>query len=243
MFREKRIILSIIFSIIVGFSYAQWHIGIQGGLGKSSFFDLENDPDYNAEFSFQNCSGISLFHESKNDSTSNLKVEIEYTFINAKMIVSHDAGYSSFYSDIAYSMQQIRLNCIYTFSLMKLKKMNLSYSIGPTIAYSFNSVASGSGWHYIYGTQTDSLGNIFPVITLEHWVVNGIKSDDISPFNLGLCFGLNLIIPVNKKVDFIVNNKYNVFFTNIINTEKTKYTSLFSGQLNMGVRFNFDLRR
>lgn len=225
--------------VIVNLSIAnaQQFIGISGGYSKETFFDFANKQDYDSRYHLKNGATFSSFYETKMDSTPNLRIELQYKFLNADMEIKNDAGHSSFYQKLNYSFQQVNLNLIYLFRIHESNSLKIFLPMGPTMAYTVNTKAKGNGWDFIYQTQIDTNGNPVQIITTRNWEKDESNSKDLSKFNFGFDMGLDFMIPINNKLDFILQNKYTFFFTNI-KPKTLKYTSLLTGSLNLGLRYD-----
>ena len=237
--KDIRIILSSI-SVIVNLtvSNAQQFIGISGGYNKETFLDFANKQDYDAKYHLKSGVAFSSFYETKMDSTSNLRIELQYKFQNADMEINNNAGHASFYKNLNYSFQLLNLNLIYSFRIFEKKSFKMYFLLGPTFSYNINTIAKGNGWEFYYQTQIDTNGNPVQILTRRNWKKNESNSKDLSRFNIGFDIGFDFMIPINNRMDFILQNKYNVFLTNITTLDNLRYTSLFTGHLNVGLRYN-----
>jgi len=220
-------------------SNAQKFVGISGGYGKGTFLNFAKKLDYDSKYHLKNGVAFSSFYETKNDydSTSNIRIELQYKFQNADMDINNDAGHFSYYKNLDYSFQLLNLNLIYSFRLFEKKSSEIYFLYGLTLSYNLNTTAKGNGWDFYLQTQIDTNGNPVYVITTRNWEKNESKSKDLSKFNFGLDLGLDFLMPINDRLDFVVGNKYNIFLTNIT-TLKVGYTSLLTGHLNIGLRYN-----
>ena len=155
------------------------------------------------------------------------------------MEINNNAGHASFYKKVDYSFRLLNLNLICSFRLVDKKSFKLYFLLGPTFTYTINTIAKGNGWEYYSQTQIDTSGNPIQILTTKQWEKNEHKSKDLSKFNVGIDLGLEFIIPINDRMDFLIQNRYNVFITDITKQKDLRYTSLFSGYLNIGFRYNF----
>lgn len=229
------IILITIFNFSV--SNAQQFIGISGGYGKGTFFDLAGNQDYHSKYHFHNGGGFSSFYETKMDSTR-CRIELQYRFQSADLEVYHNAGHASFYRNLNYSFQLLNLNLIYPIQLIEKKSWKMYFTLGPTLSYNTNTIAIGNGWDYMVKNRIDTTGNTIYYPTIHKWEKNESKSKDLSRFNLGFDAGLEFIIPVYNKLGLIIQNRYNIFITSANAREKFKYTSLLTGYVNFGLRYS-----
>jgi len=237
MVKNKYLLTIPIFTLFSIFSYGQHYVGINGGLNKAAIFDFSNDENYESEYKLRDGYSFCLFYETKTDSLSNVKVEFQYGFQKADMKIQNNAGHFSYYKNISYEIQQLNLNLIYPFQLIEKKSFNFNILFGAKIAYTINATAKGEGWNYISKNQTDSLGNSISFLTIDSWTKDESDSKDISKFNFGINTGFDIIIPIRNVIDLFVNNRYEIFLTNITTMDKLKYTSLISGQINFGIRY------
>ena len=207
---------------ILPLANAQNYIGFNGGYCTGSFMNFSKHKDYEADYNFKNGYTFSSFYEKKQDSTYNLIIELQYKKQNAEFRVKKNEKYGTF-DEIDYSFQHLNLNLIYSFRLIENKTFKLYYTFGMTFSYNINTIAKGYGWDGY--TRSD-------------WKKNEQNSKDLSKFNCGVDSGINLIIPVNDKIDFLFQNRYNMFISNIMNEKRFRFTSLFTGLLNIGFRYN-----
>jgi hypothetical protein len=214
-------------------------MGITGGYCMESFTTFAKKQNYDANYHFKNGVAFSFFHESKMDSTINLKIELQYKLQNADMKIKNDAGKASFYTNMDYSFHLFNLNLSPSFRIIEKKMFKMNFLLGMTLAYNITTTAIGNGWESHYVEQVDTNGNFVHVLTTRDWEKNERNSKDLSKFNVGIDIGLDFIIPVNNRMDFLLQNRYNIFFTNIMTLKYFRYTSLFTGILNIGFRYKF----
>jgi hypothetical protein len=219
-------------------SNAQKFIGINGGYCIGTFTDFTKKENYDANYHFKKGFSFSSFYETKMDSASDLRVELQYILQNADMEINNNAGHASFYKNLDYSFRLINLNLVYSFQLIERKSSNVRFLIGPTFSYNLTTSTKGSGWEFYYQTQIDTNGNPVSILTKRNWEKNEQNSNDLSKFNIGFDIGLALIIPMNDRIDLIFQNKYNILLTNITTLDDLRHTSLLTGHLNIGLRYN-----
>ncbi len=219
-------------------SNAQKFIGISGGYCKGTFTDFAKKQEYDANYNIKNGIAFSSFYETKMDSLSNLRIELQYRFQNADMEIKSNAGHASFYKNLDYSFQLLNLNLIYSFRLIEKKAFKMYFLFGPTFSYNINTIAKGNGWEFYYQMQVDTNGNPVSILTTRKWEKDESNSKDLSKFNIGVDIGLDFMIPINDRMDFILQNKYNLFLTNITTFDDLRHTSLLTGYLNLGLRYN-----
>lgn len=237
--KNIRIILFVVITIFnLSDSIAQRFIGISGGYSKGGFTDFAKKQDYEANYHFKNGVVISSFYETKMDSVSNLRIELQYKQQSADMEIKNNAGHVSFYKNLDYSFQLLNLNLIYSFRFIEKKSFKINFLIGPTFSYNINTIAKGNGWEFYYQTQVDTNGNPVQILTTRNWEKNESNSEDLSQFNIGLDLGLDFMIPINDRIDFLLQNRYNIFLTNITTLDDLRHTSLLTGYLNFGLRYN-----
>src|SRR3989304_4671714 len=120
--KNIRIILFVVITIFdISDSIAQRFIGISGGYSKGGFTDFAKKQDYEANYHFKNGVVISSFYETKMDSVSNLRIELQYKQQSADMEIKNNAGHASFYKNLDYSFQLLNLNLIYSFRFIEKK--------------------------------------------------------------------------------------------------------------------------
>jgi len=237
--RIKSIYLIIVAFTALNISNAQHYIGITGGYSIGTFTNFVKKPDYNANYHFKSGVTLSSFYETKIDSICNLKIELQYRWQNADLEIKNNAGHASFYKKVDYSFHLINLNLICSFRLVEKKSFKLYFLLGPTFAINVNTTAIGNGWEYYTQTQIDTNGNPIQIMTTREWEKHERNSKDLSAFNVGVDLGLEFIIPINSRMDFLIQNRYNIFITNFTKQKELRYTSLFLGNLNIGIRYNF----
>lgn len=238
LFKNRYIVLVSFFAIFnLSISDAQRYIGISGGVSKGTFMDFTNDENYDAKYHLKNGAAFSSFYEEKIDSTNNFRIELQYKFQRADMEINYNAGHASFYENLNYSLQQLNFNFTLSLRLFEKKSWKMFFLFGPTAAYTTTAQSEGNGWGYVSQTQIDTNGNAVQILTTRNWEKKESKSKDLSQFNVGFDLGLDIMIPINKKLDFIIQNKYNIFLTNATNMS-LKNTSLLTGYINLGLRYN-----
>jgi len=232
---QKILVLSFCFSYF-SISHAQHFIGISGGYSLGTFTNFVKKQNYDAKYHFKKGVALSFFYETKLDSMCNLVLETQYKWQNADMRIDYNFGHSSFYKNVNYSFHLLTLNLICSFQLVEKKAFKLYFLLGPTFAFNVNTTAKG--WEY-YPQSPQKDTNSFKTLPSREYIKNERNSKDLSVFNAGIDLGLNFIIPINKKMDFLIQNRYNFFFTNITKQKNHRYTSLFSGCINIGFRYRF----
>jgi len=237
--RKFYIIIASITTLNLAVANAQHYIGFTGGYSIGTFTNFTKKQGYDANYHLKSGVSISSFYETKIDSLCNLKVELQYKWQNADMEINNNAGHASFYKKVDYSFHLLNLNLICSFRLVEKKSFKLRFLLGPTFSYNFNTHAKGNGWEYYSQMQIDTNGNPIQVLTTREWEKDERNSKDLSTFNVGVDLGLEFIIPINHRMDFLIQNRYNIFITNITKQKELRYTSLFSGHLNIGFRYNF----
>lgn len=238
---KKNICIAITVIVIIvniSISNAQQFIGIDGGIGKGTLLDFTNDSDYNAIYPLKNGITFSSFYENSTSSVNSLRIELDYTFQRADMKITNSNGYTtSFYKNLDYSFQLTSLNLIYNFRIIDKRMFKVFLLAGPTFSYTLKTKAIGNGWDFYYQSQTDTMGNPVQIITTRNWEKKENISKDISKFNLGLKVGMNFIVPLNERIDLTFQNKYNIFFSNFTTLKDLRYTSLLTGYLTFGLRY------
>lgn len=194
---------------------------------RSSIFSKK--PDYDANYQLKSGVSITSFYETQMDSIINMRVELQYRFQNAGMEIYHNAGHASFYKN---------LNLVYLFRIVDRKSFKANILFGPTFSYTINTLARGNGWDYQSVTQIDTSGNPVSFITTQDWKKDERNSRDLSRFNVGVDLGVEFIIPVRNQLDFLIQNRYNFLITNASKMKNIRHTSLFTGGLQVGIRYN-----
>lgn len=231
---------NILFSVITIFnlsvSNAQRYIGINGGFSKGTFMNFSKKENYDASYQWKDGIMLSSFYETKIDSNSNLKIELQYRRQNVNMEITNTAGNASFYRNLKYSSQLLGLNLTYSFRFIEKKRFTVYFVFGPTFSYNLNTASKGNGWEFHYKNQIDTNGNHIGILSTNHWEKKENHSKDISTFNFGLDTGFDLVVPINSRIDFMLGNRYNVFLSNVTTLNKLRYTSLLTGYLCIGIR-------
>ncbi|MDL2309011.1 hypothetical protein LJC68_06315 [Bacteroidales bacterium OttesenSCG-928-B11] len=238
----KNIQFFIIVSIItlnISTSNAQHHIGFSGGYSAGSFTNFTKKEGYDAIYHLKSGVSLSSFYEKKIDSSGSLKIELQYKWQNADMEVENNAGHASFYKKSDYSFHLLAFNLIYSFRLVEKKSFKLYFLLGPTFIYNINTAAKGNGWEYYSKEQIDTSGNTVYNLDIRHYEQNERHSKDLSGFNIGIDLGVEFILPINSNMDLLIQNRYDFFFISFIKQHDFRYTSLFTGHLNIGIRYNF----
>lgn len=220
-------------------SYAQQHsIGFTGGYNAGTFFNFSKKLDYDANYQLKSGFSAASFYETKMDSIINIRVELQYRLQNAGMEIYRNAGHASFYKNLHYSLHLLNLNLLYLFRIVDRKSFKANILFGPTFSYTINTLAKGNGWDYRLVTQIDTLGNSVSFITTQDWEKNERNSKDLSRFNVGVDLGFDFLIPVHDQLDFLIQNRYTIFLTNVSKMKNIQHTSLFTGSLQVGLRYN-----
>lgn len=219
---------------------AQSYFGLIGGFTEAKLFNFTNDEEYNAKYHLRNGASFSTFYEMKVDSVTNLRIEFQYKFQKTDFEIKNNAGHASFYKNLDYSFQQANLNLVFTFRLLEKRFLKINFLLGPTVSCTINTKSKGDGWDFVYEIHMDTSGNPIQIPTIHNWLKNESKSKDISLFNFGFDCGFDFMIPINHKFDLIIQNKYNVSLTHLFTIDNLKYTSLFTGYINIGLRYTFN---
>lgn len=242
--KNIHIIIIVIFAIFNStVSNAQAFIGISGGYSKGSFTNFTKKDDYDANYHFKNGVAFSSFYETKMDSSSNFRIELQYKLQNADMEIKNNAGHASFYKYIDYSFQLLNLNLIYSFMLIDKKSFKINLLFGPTFSYNIKTIAKGNGWAWYNQTQIDTNGNPIQNLTMKNWEKDETNSKDLSKFNMGLDMGIDFAIPMTSKLDLLLQNRYNIFLTNITTLKDLRHTSLLTRYFNLGLRYKLKERQ
>jgi hypothetical protein len=243
MLRKNICVIIIFFTGMLPFSVsnAQHAVGLSGGYATGTFINFTKKQNYDATYHWKNGGVFSVFYQFQIDSTSIFGVEMQYKFQKADIEINNNAGNSSFYKNMDYSFQMLNFNLNYSFRLIEKKSLKMYLLFGMIFSYNTKTAAQGNGWEFYMQRQTDTNGNPVNLLTTRHWEKEEHYSKDLSLFNMGIETGLDFLIPVNNSLDFILQNRYNIFATNI-STANIRYTSLFTGYLNIGLRYNFRKR-
>ena len=236
----KRLSLVIVVLLLNVFcSNAQRAIGFTGGYSLGTFFNFSKDQYYDATYHFKSGAAFSFFYEDKISPITNLKIGLQYNLQYADLKIDMDQGHGSFYKDMDYSFHLLNLNFSTSFKLAEKESFKLRFLLGFNFAYNINTLAKGNGWDYHSITQTDTNGKPVSILTTKNWEKDEKNSKDLSTFNIGIDAGLEFIIPINNRFDFLVQNRYTIFLTNFTTLRKLRHTSLFIGNVNVGFRYKF----
>lgn len=216
---------------------AQNKIGAFGGGTINRLFDYANDDSYETNFDFGFGFSISAFHEMEIDTVTNFRTELQYRYQELSLEVHSSSSNNSFYDNIYLSSQQINLNLEYILKLNSVQSKNKwNLIFGPSINYNLKTKSIGNGWYDGPINTTDTSGNPIVGWGLIYWNKSDNNSKHISSFNVGGNLGLEFSFKIKKNMEFIIQNKYNFIFTNVLRLD-LKYTSIFSTCLNIGIKF------
>ena len=203
-------------------------MGLSGGINFTKFFDYTNDEDYESDYPVSAGSSYSVFYETSNDSVHAFRIELQYGIHNADLTVSQFTGMQSLYKDLHYTLRQVNLRLLYSSPLGDWDSFKIDYLFGLNLAYTANIKAEGEGWYH---------PNKVP-LPRTNWIKNEKNSKDITKFNLGLDLELDFIFPVSHAMDVFISPRYTLYFLDALEMD-LPYTSLMSGQINLGLRYNF----
>lgn len=213
--------------------YAQHFIGITGGYSCGRFLDYTNDPHYDAKYYFNSGIVVSSFYETKIDSSTNFKIDLQYHFQRADLEVKS----KSFYKNLDLAFHQLNLHLVPSFRLFDKKSLKINLSLGMVLSYNLHTHSKGNGWEHTHVTQIDTNGNSIQVPMTQYWEKDERNSNDMSRFNVGGIVGLDFKIPINQKLHFLIQNNYRLFFTRTAVPSQLRYTSLFFGDISIGLRY------
>lgn len=219
-------------------SFGQQHsIGFTGGYNVSRFYNYSKKPDYDTKYQLKGGFSFASFYEMQLDSVVRAKIELQYGFHRTSMEVNNNAGHSSFYFNVDYSFHLLNLNILYLFRFVNKQAIKANVVFGPTFYYTVNTHAKGNGWKYGLVSQVDTLGNNVGFISPKDWEKDERNSKDLTSLNVGVCLGIELLFPVGKQVDLLVQNKYNSSITGFSKTN-VSWTPLFTGSLLVGICYH-----
>ncbi len=158
--------------------------------------------------------------------TQNAKSEVIQATINGPIVDNYEVQF-----------QYCQFDVNYIFRFIESKKIDFNFILGSTFSYNLRTQLNGNGSSPKYNSLTDSLGQTtYHWYTTSTWERNNEISTGFSGFNFGLNFGLSLCLPLNNKIDFVLENRYSTFFHQITNME-LELGSFFRGDLSVGLRF------
>jgi len=216
---------------------SQIFIGASCGTTGNKFVDFNKDDNYIAEYKLKNGKCFSAFFDVPHDTAMALRIGFQYDHNHACLDILNNAGNFSFYKNICYSFNRISIDFDYFSCLNKENRIQIKPFFGVNMSLVINTKSDGFGWNNIYQTQLDSSGNQIVVITTENWEKNEQHSKDMFPINFGINVGFEMMFPFTVKCDFIIQNKYNLFLTNLLKSDDLKFTSFLSGGINLGFRY------
>ncbi len=210
-------------------SFAQQHaFGFTTGYNAGRFLNFFKDDTYHANYRLKSGFSLATFYETKDKPVVSFRVGFQYQYQNANMEVHEQVSHSSFYTKIDYSIQLLALNLNLVFQLIDQPKLKFNLLFGPEFSYNINTKAKGTGWTY-YSASTG---------TKQYWEKDERNSKDFSKFNFGFNLGLEFTIPIREQLDFLIQNRYSILITNVSKMKNTRHTSLFTGGLQIGLRYN-----
>ncbi len=221
-------------------SHAQNYLGVHAGYNAATLLDYIRKDDYKSNYTIKSGLGISVFYEGVHEEdVSNYRVELQYQYQEVDAEVRSSGGHGSYYRDMTYSFHRLNLNLAYSFPIIKRRLFSMAIVVGPSISYNFSTHAKGNGWDYgLLPAQVDTSGNVMPSYPIPiSWVKDERNTNDLSRFSAGVDLGLEFLFPVSDKVDLLVQNRYYLSGTSFLSTKKYAYTSLFTSQLNLGLRY------
>lgn len=235
----RLIFIALIFkSVLFNMIHAQHYIGFNAGYSTASFVDFTNDNNYESKYRFKSGVAISSFYEAKIDSNVNFRIELQYNYQQSDLEVRNNVGKGSFYKNLDFSSHLMNLHFAPSFRLINKKSLRMSFSPGLVVSYNMYTHSKGNGWDYVHKTFIDSSGNEMSFVTTQDWEKNERNSNDLARFNVGVVFGLNFLVPVNQKIDFLIQNNYRLLLTRAI--QMPYHTSMLIGDLSIGLRYRLD---
>lgn len=213
-------------------SYAQVSIGAREGVSMTGFFDYSKEANYYSSYSNGIGNTFSLWVENYEDSTSRWRVGIQYALRHADVEVNYEKDPLPLYRDLNYTFQTLSLNLGYTSPIYR-KWMTFSLQYGVTASYVMDTKVQGEGWEYFWATP--------PPKTREYleWTKSENNSKDINRVLFGVALGAEFAFPITDKFEALLLNNYELYLMNVLKVDGIKYTSMFSGSLNVGVRYSF----
>jgi len=230
-----KIITYLLFFLFPGFSFSQNAIGLNIGINQSFFYDTHKASYY--KFTNKTGYSFSAFYEKKLDERSNLKIESQYSYLNSSISIKRDEPLLQKEQNINYSFHQSSLGLLYKLRFFELKSKKLYFIIGLNGSYILKTNLTDIGWENAYNKE---LVNGVPtyVYSSNSCAIHDKNSKVLSQLNLGFDFGLEFEFPINNKLDFVIQNKFNICLTDKIASEELRNLSYFSNYLNLGVKYH-----
>lgn len=235
---NKIIINLVIFLFgINNIALSQSEFGINGGISNSSFYNFFSKTDYESDYkSFYNYT-FSIFYKKQIKETQFYGFELENKAFKSNLELNYFAGHASFYHNVMYDLNIINFYFIFEKSIFSNRRLDFRINISPYIGYMIKSYAKGTGWNYEYVSDIDTNGNNVSYLIVKNWSKDENNTNDLNKFNIGTRLCLNLILPLNEKLSFSVNNAYCFGLNNILKIENARYTCLRSIEFKMGLHY------
>lgn len=219
---------------------AQSCAGLTGGAGYGRLFDLRRDEfmEYESEYHFKSGFNFSGFYQPKND---RFRFELQYVNQKVDLITALYGGHvtGTLHNKMDYTFQQLNLGVLRIFHPVQKEKFQMNILLGVIAGYTLNTKAKGTYSSIETKSYVDTNGVSHNYTVSDMRTKDERNSNDLSRFNAGLHFGLEFVFPVSQKIDLLIQNRYNLFFTNYLKVEHTMSAALLSGALNVGVKYRF----
>jgi hypothetical protein len=231
--------IALVFTILIGLNinlFSQTSFGIYSGIDYGNLFDYSSDNTYSSDYTFKSGTDVGAFLEFPNDSTSTIRYGLAYQFLNSELEVSESGSKSIFYRNLSFKYQQVQLSASYLFNIINKKTWNSQFEFGLAGSYLFNTISEGIGTDYIYKTVLDSNNNPIQVLTIDNWTKKESNSSDLNNFNFGVIVGFEINQVINRKLDLFFLNRNHIILTDILSSNKYRYTSILSISGYLGLR-------
>jgi hypothetical protein len=181
---------------------SQVQLGFKGGYNYYFILSTDSKNSHNiASYSTnKNSFNVSCFMNFYQSKTFNPGFEIEYQWKSFRIVSNADQLASSTYSDSNFELGylNIYLKPCLTFG----SKIKISVNYGIYFSYLVNSYYSSSVRSWFMNQKLDTN-------------YSGSAKKYFSTSDFGVLVGIGLQIPVNKKINFLIENNYTVGIINI----------------------------
>lgn len=217
---------------------AQNNIGINIGYNTGKYFESWKQKYVDFDSKYKTKIGYQLsFNIQKVNLKNKLRFELLYGLQKTHLEVLKNQGNGSSYKNLDYTFQYLEFSFDYSFNLISKNNKSLDLFFGPSCYYNLNTIASGNGWNFVSVLAYNSIGQPYYTMTTKDWVVSSEKSEDLSKLNLGVNFGINFRLPINKILDCIFENKNTLYLNNQTKLNDINPTAFIKSGISVGLRY------
>lgn len=217
---------------------AQKYIGINIGYNTGKYFESWKQKYVDYDSKYKTKSGYQLsFNFQKVNLKYKLRFELLYGLQKTHLEVLKNQGNGSSFKKLDYTFQYLEFSFDYSFNLISKNNKSLDLFFGPSCYYNLNTIASGNGWNFVSVLAYNSIGQPYYTMTTKDWEVSSEKSEDLSKLNLGVNFGINFRLPINKTLDCIFENKNTLYLNNQTKLNDINPTAFIKSGISVGLRY------